>query len=164
MHDTSEACGGGQVDDHMGIVVRLQESSGDAVGNGSFNGVLNDVGLLLPPCGHIDAAGAQDGGDAHGDGTRRYLLVGTEAACHLLTRGLVDEDEARGGIQSGARLIGGDIAHASDTQEHDVDTAETLYALLVEAAVALHILLLNASIGREHILRLHIDMVEEAVA
>lgn len=62
------------------------------------------------------------------------------------------------------RLVGGDIADAADTEQHDVDAAEGLDALLIEAAELLHLVLSDATIEGIDVLCGNIHLVEEALA
>lgn len=138
MLDACEVGGGAEVDDHLGIAVCLQERSRDGVAHLALDGFLDDAGLLLAPGHDEHALGLEDGAHAHGQAAGRHLLTVGEAVGHLLTRKTVNEDDVGVGSQTGTGLVDSDVAAAADAKQSQVETAEGLNALLVEAAVVLH--------------------------
>ena len=164
MYDARQSRGGGKVAHNVHVVVRLQERGRNAVGDGSLDGFLDDFGLFLSPCREENLAGGENRGHTHCDGTGRNGLTAAEAARHFLARSGVDEDDTRGRIERRTGLVRGDVAHAADAEEHDVDAVERADALLVEPAVLLYALLLDGAVGREDVLLVDINVVEESLA
>ena len=163
MHNACELAGGSEVDDHVHVVVRLQERGGNLVGDGTLNGLLDNLRLAFTPCREVDAACGQDGSHAHRHRAGRHHFAAVHAASHFLARRGVDKDDARLRVERRSRLVGGNVAHAADAQQHHVDAAEGLDALLVESAVLLHALLCHRAVEREDVLAVDVDMVEEAL-
>ena len=163
MHDARQARGGGDVANHVNIVVGLQERGRNLVGNRAFHRVSDDFSLFLAPSREENLASGQNRGHTHRNRARRNGFAAAETARHFLARSSVDEDDARRRIERRTRLVGGDVAHSTDAEQHHVDAAETLDALFVEATVLLHLVLLDGSVGRKDILAVNIDVVEESL-
>ena len=164
MYNARQTSGSSKIDDHMHIVVGLQERGGNGVGDGPFHRLANDVGLLLAPCGEEYLAGREDGADTHRYGARRHRFVGAEAKRGLLARRSIDQHEARRRRKSRSRLVDGDVTYATDAQQHEVDASEGLDALLVELAMLLNAVLRYCAIGREDVLAVDVNMVEKPLA
>ena len=123
--------------------------------------LLDNVGLTLSPSREIDLARLEDGGNTHRDTTGRHQVLRGKAHRHLLSRHGVEQDQARGGRNGRSRLVGSDVAHTSDSQQHHVDTTTRVDALLILATVVKHIVLVDSRVGREDILRSDIHPVEQ---
>ena len=100
---------------------------------------------------------------AHCDGARRHLVESSEAVRHLVTRCLVDRDESACRREARTRLVGSDVAHASDTEQGNVEAAFGSDELLVGTAMLKHIFLFDASVGSVHVLGFHINMIKQTL-
>lgn len=164
MDDAGELAGGGKVDDHMGIVVGLEERCGNGVANLAFDHAAHNLCLLLSPCGDKHLAGSQDVGDTQGDRAWRHRLLRAEAQRHLLAADGVDEDEAGLRSEGRAGLVGSDVTHTAYAEQHHVDAAKGLDALLIEAALALHVFLGDGTVEGIDILLGNVDVAQQTLA
>ena len=147
-----------------GIVVGLEERCGNGVANLAFDHAAHNLCLLLSPCGDKHLAGSQDVGDTQGDRAWRHRLLRAEAQRHLLAADGVDEDEA--GLRSEGRtgLVGSDVTHTAYAEQHHVDAAKGLDALLIEAALALHVFLGDGTVEGIDILLGNVDVAQQTLA
>ena len=164
MHNARKARRCGQVDYHVGILMRLQERGGQHVGNFLFHRFLYDVGLIFAPSSEENLTCAEDGRDAHGDRTGRNGLLRAKAQRHFFARNGIDKYQARARSKHTTRLVRGDIAHTAHTKQHYINAAHVGNALLVLLATAVHHLLWHRSIKRKHVFGSDVHMVEKAFA
>jgi hypothetical protein len=164
MHYSRELSGRVKVDYDMRVVVRLQERGGYGVSDFTLHRLPYDTCLGLAPSRKIYGARVEDGRNAHGDGTRWDALLRAKTHGHLLAGHVVDENEARGGRGHRARLIGSDVAHTANAQQHDIDTTRLRDASLVPLARILHHVLRHHTVGRENIPFIYVDMVQKTIA
>ncbi len=160
--DACEVGGGAEVEHHLRVGVGLQEGGRQRVGDLSLHHLLHDLRLLVAPRRQEHRLGREQRRDAHGQRAGRNLLLRAEAVLHLLARGVADQDEARDGLDARTGFVGGNVAHAADAQQRHVNASEGLDALLVEPATVVDGLLSDAPIEGEDVLRLDVDMVQEA--
>ena len=100
VYDTGETCCCRQVDDHLCVVVCLQERGRDGIGDVALYRLLDDGSFLFAPCCEENLPCRQDGVDTHRDGAGWHCLAIAKAHGHLFARGGIDEDEARGAVES----------------------------------------------------------------
>ena len=164
MHNARKARRCGQVDYHVGILMRLQERCGQHVGNFLFHRFLYDVGLIFAPSSEVNLTCTEDGRYAHSDGTGRNGLLRAKAQRHFFARNGIDKYQARARSKHTTRLVRGDIAHTAHTKQHYINAAHVGNALLILLATAVHHLLWHRSIKRKHVLGGNVHMVEETFA
>ena len=164
MHNARKTRCRGQVDDYVGILMRLQERCGQRVGDFLFHRFLYDVGLIFAPSSEENLTCAKDGRDAHGDRTGRNGLLRAKAQRHFFARNGINKYQARARSKHTTRLVRGDIAHTTHTKQHYINAAHVGNALLVLLATAVHHLLRHRSIERKHVFGGNVHMVEETFA
>lgn len=101
----------------MAAVMGLQIACRDRVGDGTFNGLLDNLCFLFAPCSEEDFSRCHDVGHAERDGAGRHGILTTEAHRHLFAGGGVDEDKTGTGCKSRARFVGGNVSGTADAKE-----------------------------------------------
>ena len=144
--------------------MRLQERSGQRVGNLLFHRLLYDVGLIFTPSSEVNLTRTKDSRYTHGDRTRRNGLFRTETHRHFFTRNGIDKYQARTRSKPATGFVSGNITHATNTKQHQIDATHVDNALFVLLATAVHHLLGNSSVERKDVLGSNVHMVEEAFA
>src|SRR5690606_2580407 len=79
--------------------------------------------LVLAGGQHQDLARLQDGGDAHGDGLTRHVLLAKEIGRGVAPGDAVEGDQPGARTGTGTRLVVADVTGLADAQDLQVDPA-----------------------------------------
>ena len=134
------------------------------VGHLTFDGVLDDFGFFVTPGEKEDLACLANGAHAHGDGAYWNVLLCTEYFKSLDAAGGVKEHETCVTVALRTCDVEGDITHATDAEECDIDTSHLLNHFLVGDAMLVDTFLRGGAVKRIDVLRGNVNAVEELLA
>ncbi len=159
--NAGEGGGGGAVEEAAGVGVALEEAGGDGFGFGAFDGAGGDVGFVATP-GHDDeAAGLEDGADAHGDGEAGDVCFAEEVGGGVKAGDAVEGDEASDGIAGAAGFVEADVAGAADAEDLEIDAAGVADGVFVGGAVVEDFVEGDGAVGEVDVVGLEVDVGEE---
>ncbi len=162
--DSGEFAGGAGVDEEAGVGVVLKEGGGDGLRDGAFDGAGGDGGFVFSPGHEDEAAGAEDGADAHGDGEVGDVFLAPEVGGGVLAGDAVEGDAAGEGIAGGAGFVEADVAGAADAENLKVDAADGVDFVFVGFAVGEDLIRGDGARGDVDVFGGDVDVVEELLA
>ena len=161
--DAGEVSSSAEIQNHLHIVMHLQEGSALCISHLAFDSALDDISFLIAPSHQEDLASQTNGADTHGDGADGNVLLGAEHLQSLSASTGIQQHETCVAITLGACDIQSDITHTADAEEGDVDTAKLLNHLLISQAMLGYTLLRDSTVKRIDVLSRNIHAVEELI-
>ena len=160
---TRELRGGRAVDVDRRVAVELEVGRRDLRVGRLLDGLAHDGRLVLAGRDQDDLAGVQDGANAHRDRLAGDVLLFEEVRRGVLSRDLVEDDQARPVLGRRAGLVEADVAAAPDAEQQQVQAARALDQPLVLGGVGLDLLRGEVAARNVDVLRRHVDVVEEVL-
>ncbi len=160
----AQICRGRLVENQRGIMMLLQKAGSDGFGWSVLRGLLDNRSFALAESQHVDAAGIQNGADAHRDGLIRDVLLAEKGVGGVPTSHRVQRNQARMAVSRRPGLIESDMARSADAEDLNVDATGVANLLFVLSAMILDLLARHLAIRNMRVFRVDIEVTKERLA
>ena len=161
MADARQAISSREVHHYLRVRMCLEIGRRHGISYRPFDGLRDDVCLVVAPSQEDYVLRFHHVRDAHRDDARRNGFYRRETPSCLLACRVFQEDEAGARTGDSSRTVEHHVACLSDTEQHIVDTAQLVHQLFIFVAECEDIFLRHRRVGRIDVFRTDIDVVQK---